>query len=561
MIKQVNFTLSLVLLPILLFSQTIFSNQIIIDQDSTAKTANSVYAADLDGDGDMDVLSAFEVDGENSIAWYENTDGLGTFSNKNVIIMSGERALDVCAADLDGDEDLDVLSVHSNYGDNYELSWYENTDGLGTFGIEQTISTHDYQRSLNTSDLDGDGDNDVIAAGGEDLFWYKNTDGLGTFEFNAIEDEQSAILSVFSSDLDGDGDLDVVSASYYDKIFWYENINGTGTFGTQQVISNAADGPTSVYTADLDGDGDMDVLSASQDDNGIAWYENIDSTNSFGTQQIITNKAVLARSVFSIDIDGDGDMDVLSASQGDGKIAWYENTDRLGTFGPQLIISNAANGARDVYAADLDGDGDMDVLSASANNKIAWYRNLTPTLPPIAHFSADSTFGTLPFTVQFLDSSIGTITAWQWDFGDNKMSNYQNPIHTYFTADTFTVSLIVTGPDGSDTKTREKYIITVNPSGVSEIINAIPKEYILFNNYPNPFNPETTIKFNIKDECLVKLNIYDIQGRQLVTVLNGEYQPGSYEVKFNGSFLTSGIYFYRIQAGVYTEVKKMILLE
>jgi len=80
----------------------------------------------------------------------------------------------------------------------------------------------------------------------------------------------------------------------------------------------------SVFSIDLDGDSDNDVLSASELDGKIAWYENLGSGN-FGPQQVITTNASYAKSVFSIDLDGDGDNDVLSASSGDDKIAWYEN--------------------------------------------------------------------------------------------------------------------------------------------------------------------------------------------------------------------------------------------
>ncbi|MFQ6604417.1 MAG: fibronectin type III domain-containing protein [Fidelibacterota bacterium] len=86
-------------------------------------------------------------------------------------------------------------------------------------------------------------------------------------------------------------------------------------------------------------------------------------------------------------MDGDGDMDVLSASYGDDKIAWYENTDGNGTFGAQQVITTLADGAQSVYASDLDGDGDMDVLSASyLDDKVAWYEN---TLAPPANISAE----------------------------------------------------------------------------------------------------------------------------------------------------------------------------
>ncbi|KGE86810.1 FG-GAP-like repeat-containing protein, partial [Phaeodactylibacter xiamenensis] len=108
-----------------------------------------------------------------------------------------------------------------------------------------------------------------------------------------------------------------------DKIAWYEN-DGSGNFGAQQVITTSADGASSVYAMDLDGDGDADVLSASLNDDKIAWYEN-DGSGNFGAQQVITTSADAARSVYAMDLDGDGDADVLSASSNDDKIAWYEN--------------------------------------------------------------------------------------------------------------------------------------------------------------------------------------------------------------------------------------------
>ena len=98
----------------------------------------------------------------------------------------------------------------------------------------------------------------------------------------------------------------------------------------------------------------------------------------FGGQQTITTSAERAHGVYAIDLDGDGDADVLSASVYDNKIAWYENQGG-GVFGGQQVITTSADGATSVYATDLDGDGDADVLSASWNDdKIAWYENLIP---------------------------------------------------------------------------------------------------------------------------------------------------------------------------------------
>ena len=92
-------------------------------------------------------------------------------------------------------------------------------------------------------------------------------------------------------------------------------------------------------------------------------------------------------------------------------------------------------------------------------------------------------------------------------------------------------------------------------------IEQLPKEFALNQNYPNPFNPSTKISWQLPIGNLVKLKVYDILGREIVTLVN-EYKPmGQYETEFNSANLPSGIYFYRLQAGNFVEIKKMMLLK
>jgi len=98
---------------------------------------------------------------------------------------------------------------------------------------------------------------------------------------------------------------------------------------------------------------------------------------------------------------------------------------------------------------------------------------------------------------------------------------------------------------------------------VTEVINNFPNElkhFFLNQNYPNPFNPATTIRYQLPERSLVTIKVYDILGREVATLVNEEKPAGSYEVQFIGNGLTSGIYFYQIKAGEYSETKKMILL-
>jgi hypothetical protein len=344
------------------------SQQVISTQ---ALCAHSVHTADLDKDGDADVLSASWCD--NKIAWYENLGG-GSFGSQQVISTQAHGAHDVHTADLDGDGDLDVLSASES---DFKIAWYENLGG-GSFGSQQVISTlASGAHSVHAADLDDDGDVDVLSASESDdkIAWYENLGGGSFGPQHVITTLADRAYDVGTADLDGDGDLDVLSASAYDdKIAWYENL-GSGSFGPQQIISTQANYAHSVHVADLDGDGDTDVLSASIIDHKIAWYENQGGGN-FGSQQVISTQAYGATSVHAVDLDGDGDTDVLSASEVDDKIAWYENRGGRG-FGNQQVISTLVSFPTSVHAADLDGDGDADVLSSSwFNPHIAWYENL-----------------------------------------------------------------------------------------------------------------------------------------------------------------------------------------
>ena len=89
----------------------------------------------------------------------------------------------------------------------------------------------------------------------------------------------------------------------------------------------------------------------------------------------------------------------------------------------------------------------------------------------------------------------------------------------------------------------------------------IPTQYLLSQNFPNPFNPSTTIRYGLTQQMLVTLKIYNILGQEVSTLVNEEKPIGTYELNWNASNLSSGIYFYRLHAGSFVETKKMILLK
>ena len=96
---------------------------------------------------------------------------------------------------------------------------------------------------------------------------------------------------------------------------------------------------------------------------------------------------------------------------------------------------------------------------------------------------------------------------------------------------------------------------------VDPVSEAVPSEYSLEQNYPNPFNPSTTINFSIPVEAFVTLDVYNAIGQKVASLVNEDKSAGTYNVDFSASNLTSGIYFYKISAGNFTETKKMILMK
>ena len=96
---------------------------------------------------------------------------------------------------------------------------------------------------------------------------------------------------------------------------------------------------------------------------------------------------------------------------------------------------------------------------------------------------------------------------------------------------------------------------------IQHIGSEIPDGYLLKQNYPNPFNPSTSIEFSIPQKAFISLKVYNILGEEVENLVNDELSPGNYRFNFDASNLTSGVYFYRINAGSFTEVRKMLLIK
>jgi hypothetical protein len=191
-----------------------------------------------------------------------------------------------------------------------------------------------------------------------------------------------------------------------------------------------------------------------------------------------------------------------------------------------------------------------DSLSARLNDSAYYYCNMVYRCTDTSYvtiFNQSFTRKTFNYTAVFPLEGYNTRT-----FAKNigLISDYSNNGHqtTFINISGYVINGVVYGD-------------TSMVTGINQISSEIPEDFSLSQNYPNPFNPQTNIKFQIPESGFVKLTIFDALGREIQTIVHRQLSPGIYSVDFNGSNLPSGIYYYRIEAGSYTETKKMVLIK
>jgi len=183
--------------------------------------------------------------------------------------------------------------------------------------------------------------------------------------------------------------------------------------------------------------------------------------------------------------------------------------------------------------------------------------------PPIADFSwtADG------LAVTFTDESMAgdaSIDYWSWNFGDGNAAAYQNPTHTYDISGTYFVQLYV--QDINELIDTTSHAIILDESAGSEEMSSIPDKFDLHQNYPNPFNPKTKIVFDVPKISKINIEIFNIYGQKIQTLMNNEIQPGLHSLVWDGrdkneKELSSGIYFYRMRSDSFFKSQKLILLK
>jgi uncharacterized repeat protein (TIGR01451 family) len=325
----------------------------------------SVYGADLDQDGDVDLVTVNSYADTISILLNDGQGAFSPASPRDYAVGNGPYA--VRGADLDGDGDVDLVTANRS---NDTISVLLNDrDGHLTPATPRDYAVGDYPRSVCLADLDGDGDVDAVTANlsGDSISVLSN-DGDGTFTPFAPRDYAVGDIpfDISCADLDGDGDVDLVTANLYSDAVSFLLNNGGGSFvpasPRDYFVGNY---PRSVWGADWDGDGDVD-LAISRSTGRLVILLNTGAGHF--TSTVPGNLAVHdgPRSIRSADLDGDGDMDLVTTNSHSDDVSVLLNAGD-GVFTPATPRDYVTgNGAYSVHVADLDGDADLDLAVADS---------------------------------------------------------------------------------------------------------------------------------------------------------------------------------------------------
>ena len=378
----------------------------------TAQGVRGVSLADVDGDGDLDLMSADS--GDNKVVWYENNGAISPEFTTHIIGTGRRDGSFLLGADMNNDSTMDIIS--SSITDD-KIAYYQNDGLISPSFTEQVITIDpdlttpdingfvDAVRMISVGDLDGDGDMDVASSSASDdkIAWFENQGA--TWVEHTLSDMIGGARAVWIDDLDQDGDMDVIGGPWYGQdMTWYENDGNLDVGFTEHVLMHFPLHPTPlpnieeagmiwrIQTADMDGDGDTDVIAARRAGGAVEWYENDGEELPQFTRHTIDDTFGGGKSVFPADLDNDGDMDIVIAGRADDRISWYANDgeddpsfeehilhiDPDGPGGAQGFV----DGARSVFVGDIDGDTDLDILWGGLSGHIVgWEENLMIQLP------------------------------------------------------------------------------------------------------------------------------------------------------------------------------------
>jgi hypothetical protein len=530
----------------------------------------AVAPADFDLDGLVDILVVTSsppvlLRNAGDFAFEDMTEEAG--------IEAPAQARGTSWGDYDEDGDPDLFIAVYNVGKTHLL--YRNK-GDGTF---QEVSTeagvHDILATTSGiwGDVNGDGFLDLLSVQtGTDRLYLNQ--GNGTFEEHAEEwgiAETSNDKAAAFFDMDGDRDPDLILTGGGEN-FVYENIDGESF---RDVTASSGVAPdkawTSIATGDFDADGDPDLLMSGTP---FILYENratagtfLDVTEDMGLSGVSAGDASWA------DMNNDGHLDIVTSAPG----LFVRNPE--GTFTDVTEFSGIAAGggaASTALPLDADGDGLVDIVHGDIWPNEGYPAGFARHWMGLLLQGTASNRQAVGARARIF---AGDLIESRWVSGGEGKSQDAGLLSFGLDAETIADSLVLDWPSGATQRLfalpADQIHIVIEDStlgvGGGEGSGGLPRAWSLSQNYPNPFNPRTTIFFDIPGDVRTatvhaRLAIFDMRGRLVRVLVEKDLRPGRHTViwdgrEANGGEVPSGIYFYRLKAGKFSETRKMLLVK
>lgn len=550
--------------------------------------------ADVNNDGFKDIISVGDHgnpgigSGEQGImVWFGN----GTGSNWTHYQTGNLGYGGIAAGDVNNDGKMDVgYGIHHNYSSNdlgdqiLEVALGDGT-GMNWVAYDDSLASQGETWGMFSSDF-GDVNNDGLLDIGSISFGccagvhiYKNL-GTGTWRqtFGFVGGNSS--MEFYFSDFNNDGNLDYTVAHQNGTVYFGD---GLGGFTSMQNNLPGSSGIKGVSVGDVNNDGAGDLAFIGSGGSVQVWRWNNSS------QQWVNLSGNLPASgnnqkTFIYDMNRDGFADIIvyeyaliKIFAGDGGSTWTQITS-------VPLIASGYYMAMAISDADNNGYPDICVVNEEGNwltrkNYLRFFKENTPyssmSVAPLfpkggerfkngqARFIdwISSAPSGMSSQVKLELSANGSSGPWTV-IADSVPNNgrYQWTVPQSIASSNCFIRYTLSNQTGTVTGMNSSPFIIGILLNVENEMTQIG-DYKLYQNYPNPFNSITSVKWQMSNAGKAVIKVYDISGREMKTLINDELQPGIHEYKFDASELPSGVYFYRLNAGVFSETRSMILLK
>jgi hypothetical protein len=451
------------------------------------------------------------------------------------ISFAGMHKIKLVDIDFDGDLDIiggsEITPTTASRG----IALWRNDGGdpidWTRFAVDESFI---HVMSIDVDLVDGDTLPDIVATSWHlnEMAWWKNS-GDPTRDWT-----KNTVLTNFGNahdadivDIDADGDRDIVAVcSTPGRLVICSNDGQTDPGWSIDTLSNSFSGAKDVLTIDLDEDGDLDIVGSADEAGELAWWKNDGGDPTVWSKTVITSDFLGAGGFDVIDMNGDNKKDIVAVAWMIDQLSYWICDDLETNSWSKNVISRNLPTPAQTRGADFDQDGDVDVVavgkipgeiavfeqSNSNWNKIlltSWFRGGTALAVEDLDLDGDEDI--------IAGASIGWLFWWENILGE-----------------------VV---------------------AISEVSAARPSNFHL-HNYPNPFNPSSTIQYDLPYSSYVSLAVYDIVGR-LVAILEDKFlEPGQHQVQWDGhdqygKALPSGIYIARLATAEYSTSIRMILMK